>query len=427
MKSKQTLSWKTEKRKVRDLVEYHGNPRVISDRQMEILQDSLKRYSLAEIPAINLDNKVLAGNQRLKALVLMGKADEEIDVRVPSRKLTKQEAEEYLLLSNRSGGEWNWDALQEFSPDLLLDLGFSDEDLSRIWDDALEIKNESSFVFEEKVKEAEHTKIQVGDMFALGEHRVICGSSEDPEVIKRLVGDKKVDAVNTDIPYNIGLSYDTGIGQKQSYGGKTNDKKSDVDYKLFVSKLIENGLLVTKPDSHWAFWSDERYNGMIQDLYKEYKIAFKRTCLWIKSNQNPTPKIAFNKSVEFCTYGITGKPYINEKVTNLTEVMNKEVGTGSRQTADITELLNIWLEDRLPTGSYSHPTMKPPTLYEKFLRRVTKPGDVVLDMTAGSGSLLIGCEQMKRVAYLCEIEPIFTQVIINRYEELTGNKAKKIS
>jgi len=393
---------------------------------MEILQDSLSRYSLAEIPAINLDNKVLAGNQRLKALVLMGKADEEIDVRVPSRKLTKKEAEEYLLLSNRSGGEWDWDALQEFSPDLLLDLGFDDEDLSRIWDDLLEI-HDDSFNTEKALKKAKTTKIKSGDMFALGEHRLICGSAEDPEVIKKLIGKRKVDALNTDIPYNIGLNYDKGIGNKQSYGGKTNDKKTDAEYRAFVSKLLTNALSVANSDCHFAIWSDEKYNGMIQDLYKEHKIAFKRTCLWIKSNQNPTPKIAFNKSVEFCTYGLTGKPFINNKVRNLTEVMNKEVGTGARQTADITELLNIWLVDRIPTGDYAHPTQKPPTLYEKFLRRVTKPGDVVLDMTAGSGSLLIGCEQMKRVALLCEIEPVFTQLIIDRYEHHTGNKAKKIN
>jgi site-specific DNA-methyltransferase (adenine-specific) len=420
------LSWTTEKRMVRDLVGYHGNPRVISDQQMQVLRESLTKYSLAEIPAINVDNTVLAGNQRLKALILMGKADELIDVRVPSRKLSKKEADEYLLLSNRSGGEWDWEALQDFSPDLLLDLGFNDDDLSRIWDDALEISDDS-FDLAKALKKAKTTTIQTGDMFALGDHRVICGSSEDPAVIKRLVGKRKVDAINTDIPYNIGLSYDTGIGQKQAYGGKTNDKKSDSDYRLFVSNLITNALGVTKSDCHWAMWSDERYNGMIQDLYKEHSIAFKRTCLWIKSNQNPTPKIAFNKSVEFCTYGITGKPFINSTVTNLTEVMNKEVGTGSRQTADIVDLFNIWLVDRIAGSEYNHPTQKPPTLYEKFLRRVTRPGDTVLDMTAGSGSLMIGCEQLKRVALLCEIEPIFTQLIIDRYEHLTNKKAKKIT
>jgi len=422
---KNSITWKTEKRRVYDLIEYKENPRVITDHQMKILQASLEKFSLAEIPAINTDNTVLAGNQRVKCLALLGRSEEQIDVRVPSRKLTKMEAEEYLLISNRSGGEWAWEALQSFSTDLLQDVGFTDQDFSRIWDDILEI-NDDDFDEEKELKKATETKIQLGDMFALGNHHVICGNAEDPEVIKRLVGKRKVDAVNSDIPYNTGLSYNSGVSRKQSYGGKTNDKKSDAEYQTFISTLLTNALSVTKKDCHFAIWSDERYNGMVQDLYKEHDISFKRTCLWIKPNQNPTPKISFNKSVEYCTYGVTGEPYIAKNVTNLTEVMNKEVGTGNRQTADILDLFNIWLVNRLPGQEYLHPTQKPPALYEKFLRRCTKSGDTVLDMTAGSGSLLIGCEQMNRVALLCEIEPVFIQLIINRYEQLTNKKAKKI-
>ena len=422
---KNPITWKTETRRVRDLIEYQGNPRIISDHQMEILQKSLKKFSLAEIPAINTDNTVLAGNQRIKGLALLGKMDEFIDVRVPSRKLTEKEAEEYLLVSNRGGGEWDWEALKSFSPDLLQNVGFTDLDFSRIWDDTLEIIDDE-FDEEKALKKARSTKIKVGDMFALGEHRVICGSSEDPEVIKRLVGNEKIDVMNSDIPYNVSLSYNTGVSGKQAYGGSTNDKKTDAEYRKFVSTLLANALSVTKKDGHFAIWSDERYNGMMQDLYKEHDIDFKRTCLWIKDNQNPTPKIAFNKSVEFCTYGVIGDPYIAKNVTNLTEVMNKEVGTGSRQISDILDLFNIWLVGRLPGQEYEHPTQKPPALYEKFLRRCTKSGDVVLDMTAGSGSLLIACEQMNRIARLCEIEPIFTQLILDRYEQLTNKKAKKI-
>ena len=422
---KNPITWKTETRRVRDLIEYQGNPRIISDHQMEILQKSLKKFSLAEIPAINTDNTVLAGNQRIKGLALLGKMDEFIDVRVPSRKLTEKEAEEYLLVSNRGGGEWDWEALKSFSPDLLQNVGFTDLDFSRIWDDTLEIIDDE-FDEEKALKKARSTKIKVGDMFALGEHRVICGSSEDPEVIKRLVGNEKIDVMNSDIPYNVSLSYNTGVSGKQAYGGSTNDKKTDAEYRKFVSTLLANALSVSKKDVHFAIWSDERYNGMMQDLYKEHDIDFKRTCLWIKDNQNPTPKIAFNKSVEFCTYGVIGDPYIAKNVTNLTEVMNKEVGTGSRQISDILDLFNIWLVGRLPGQEYEHPTQKPPALYEKFLRRCTKSGDVVLDMTAGSGSLLIACEQMNRIARLCEIEPIFTQLILDRYEQLTNKKAKKI-
>src|SRR3989339_48532 len=368
---KNIITWKTEKRRVRDLIEYQGNPRIISDHQMEILQKSLEKFSLAEIPAINTDNTVLAGNQRIKALALLGRSDEQIDVRVPSRELTKKEAEEYLLISNRSGGEWDWEALQTFSIDLLQDVGFTDLDFSRIWDDTLEI-NDDAFDEKEALKKATDTKIQPGDLFELGQHRLICGNAEDPEVIKRLVGNRRIDAFNSDVPYNIGLSYNSGVSRKQSYGGKTNDKKSDAQYRTFISTLLANALLVAKNDCHFAIWSDERYNGLMQDLYKEQEIDFKRTCLWIKDNQNPTPKIAFNKSVEYSTYGVVGEPYIAKNVTNLTEVMNKEIGTGSRQLSDILDLFNIWLVGRLPGQEYEHPTQKPPALYEKFLRRCTK-------------------------------------------------------
>ncbi|XKT74755.1 MAG: DNA modification methylase [Patescibacteria group bacterium UBA2163] len=424
--AKKSITWRTEKRKVCDLVEYDGNPRIITDQQMQVLQDSLRKYSLAEIPAINTDNTVLAGNQRLKALLLLGKVDEEIDVRVPSRPLTKTEAEGYLLTSNASGGEWDWPALQAFSPDLLLNVGFEAEDLSRIWDEMLEIEDDN-FNEEKELKKAKATKIQHGDRFALGEHQLICGDAQDLNVVKQLVGKRKINAVNSDIPYNIGLSYDKGIGGKQSYGGSTNDKKSDVEYRSFVSSLLTNAQAVAHTDCHWAIWSDERYNGMIQDLYKEHDITFKRTCLWIKPQHNPTPKVAFNKSVEYCTYGVTGKPYIADKVLNLTEVMNKEIGSGQRQISDIIDLFDIWLVDRVPGTEMQHPTQKSPTLYEKFFKRCTRPGDTVLDMTAGSGAILAVCEQMKRTALLVEIEPIFTQLIINRYEHLTGNKAKKLN
>src|SRR3990167_4535578 len=190
---KNPIIWKTEMRRVRNLIEYQGNPRIISDHQMEILQKSLKKFSLAEIPAINTDNTVLAGNQRIKGLALLGKMDEFIDVRVPSRKLTEKEAEEYLLVSNRGGGEWDWEALKSFSPDLLQDVGFTDLDFSRIWDDTLEI-NDDEFDEKEALRKATETKIQPGDLFELGQHRLICENAEDPEVIKRLVGNRRMDA-----------------------------------------------------------------------------------------------------------------------------------------------------------------------------------------------------------------------------------------
>jgi len=420
------ITWRTEKRRVSDLLPYEGNPRVISDKQLETLKKSLEKFSLAEIPAINLDNTVLAGNQRLKALQLLGKGNTEIDVRVPSRKLTKKEAEEYLLTSNRSGGSWDWEALRDFPVDLLMEVGFDDHDLSHIWDDSLEIEDDN-FDEDKELEKARETDIKPGDYFALDEHRLICSDATDPKTVQKLVGDTKIDAVNVDCPYNIGLNYNSGFGGKASYGGKTDDKKTDADYREFVSKIIANAISVCGENAHVCFWSDERYLPMMQELYKEYGIDFKRLCLWIKGSHNPTPQVAFNKAVEYCTYGVIGRPHLADNVKNITEIMNKEVGTGSRQIDDILDLLNIWLVKRIAGTDYEHPTQKPPTLHEKFLRRCTRVGDTILDLTAGSGSLLPACHQMKRRLFMAEIEPIFTQLIINRYEQLTNDEAIKLN
>lgn len=419
------LNWRTEMRKINDLVLFEENPRTITEHQMEILKRSLKKFNLVELPAIDSDGTILAGNQRIRALQLLGRGEEEIPIRTPNRKLSKKEAEEYLLTSNRSGGTWNYEILKSFDMDLLIDVGFEESDLS-VFDDLLETEDDQ-FDVEKEIEEAKKTNIKTGDIFALGQHRLTCNDSTNPNVVKELLGKKRVDLINTDIPYNIGLSYNSGIGGKKNYGGTINDKKTDREYKEFVKKIIQNGLSVTKKDCHIFFWSDEKYIGMIQELYKEVGIDYKRLCMWLKDNQNPTPQIAFNKVVELCSYGVIGKPYLSDKIKNLNEVLNKEVATGNRLIDDILDLLNIWMVKRLPGNEMEHPTQKPPTLYEKSLRRCTKPGDLVLDLTAGSGTVMVACEQLKRTAYLVEIEPVFCQLIINRYEKISNNKAKKLN
>ncbi len=420
------LSWHTEKRTVNVLLPFEKNPRKISDKQMSDLQRSLKKFNLAELPAINLDGTIVAGHQRIKALQLLGRGEEEIEVRVPNRQLTKAEFEDYLLTSNRSGGDFDWDILAEhFDVDTLMTAGFDDEDLSRIFDDNLDIQDDN-FNEEQELEKIKKTEIKIGDMFLLGRHRLLCGDSTDPKVVQKLMGSTQADMINIDTPYNINLSYEKGVGNQANYGGKTNDNKTDDEYRNFVKAIMQNALSVAKPDCHAFFWTDERYVWLFQSLYKELGIDSKRLCIWIKDNASPTPNNAFNKVTEFCVYGTRGSPYLSDKVKNLNELMNKELTTGNRLPEEILDMLNVWLVKRLPANEYQHPTQKNPTLHEKALRRCTRPGDIVLDLTAGSGSVMSACEQLKRTAYMCEIEPIFTQLIINRYEALTGNKARKI-
>jgi len=421
------LIWRTERRKVKDLIRYEKNPRKLSDVQLEGLKRSLKKFNVAELPCINTDGTLVAGNQRVLALSLLGRGNEEIEVRVPNRPLSDAEFRDYLLTSNRSGATWDFEKLAaDFDLSELLNAGFDSLDLANIFDNNLEIVDDA-FDEEDEIEKAQETDIAPGDYFALGRHRLFCGDATKPENVQRLMDGVKADLVNTDLPFNIGLSYDKGVGNKCAYGGTTNDSKSDEDYETFVKTVMQNSLSVTKPDAHIMFWCDERYVWLFQKAYRELGIDSKRLCIWIKNNQSPTPNIAFNKVTEFCVYGTIGKPWLNDNITNLNEIQNKEVTTGNRLTEDILDLLNIWLVKRLPGSENEHPTQKNPSLHEKALRRCTRPGDIVLDLTAGSGSILSACEQLKRTAYLCEMEPVFCQVIINRFKKISYEKIIKLN
>lgn len=412
------LEWHTERRTVNSLLPFIKNPRTITDKQMHDLQRSLKKFNLAELPAINSDGVIVAGHQRIKALQLLGRGEKEIEVRMPNRALTKAEFDDYLLTSNRSGGTFDWEILAEnFDVDTLLTTGFDADDLSRIFDDNLDVQDDQ-FNEAAEIKKIKKTDIKPGDIFMLGRHRLICGSALDSTVVQKLMNGAQADLISDDLPYNINLNYDKGVGGRADYGGTTNDHKTDEQYRVFVRTIMQNALAVAKPDCHVFFWCDERYVWLFQVLYKELGLDSKRLCIWIKDNASPTPKNGFNKVTEFCVYGTRGSPFLSEKVKNLNELLNKELTTGNRLPDEIMDMFNIWLVKRLSSNEYQHPTQKNPTLHEKAIRRCTKPGDIVLDLTAGSGSILSACEQLKRTAYVCELEPVFCQLIINRFKQL---------
>ena len=123
----QALSWTTTTRKILDLIPYPTNPRQMTTKQVDDLTASLQKFNLAEIPAINSNNTILAGHQRLKVMALLGRGDEEIDVRIPSRQLTAEEEREYLVRSNKNTGEWDWDILaNDFDIAQLTEWGFQE-------------------------------------------------------------------------------------------------------------------------------------------------------------------------------------------------------------------------------------------------------------------------------------------------------------
>jgi len=415
------LQWHTTQKRVNDLVPQEVNPRKINDKQMSDLKKSLAKFNLVEIPAIDLNGKILAGHQRIKALQLLGRGDELIDVRVPNRQLTEDETKRYLIASNALGGDWDFEKLKTFDLDLLVDIGFDQVDLSHFWDKELEVKDED-FDVEAELKKIKKPKTKLGDLIHLGPHRLLCGDSTNPDNLKRLFGNDKASMIFSDPVYNIKLDYAKGIGGKNNYGGAVNDNRSYEEYKQFIKNSLLAALPNTKPDTHIFYWCDQTYIGLFQELYRDLDIVNKRVCLWLKNSQNPTPKVAFNKCYEPAVYGVKGKPYINPDIQNYNEVLNKELGTGNEMFEDVYDSLDIWLTKRISGKDYEHATSKPSKLYEKAIRRCTKPGDIILDSFSGSASTIIAGEQLKRKVYAMELEPIFCDLAIARYRKLTGRK-----
>lgn len=402
------------------------NPRLWDNSAKAGLVESIKRFGLLEPllinGAVNRKNVIIGGHFRLEVAKSLGyKKVPVVYVNVPSLEKEK----ELNLRLNRNTGDWDLELLKDFDIDLLLNVGFDDSDLSHIWDENLGVEDDD-FDLEKEITKIEVPKTKLGDIVQLGLHRLVCGDAQDAKTISLLMKEAKASMLYLDPPYNIALDYSNGISTKGKYGGKTNDAKPDGQYGQFLTTAIKTAISHSCADVHVFCWCDENYIWLIQRLYSELGISPKRVCLWIKNNHNMTPQVAFNKVFEPVVYGTIGKPYISESVKNLNEVINKEIGTGNRTIDDILDLYNIWLVKRIAAQEYEHPTEKPPSLHEKPLRRCTKPGDVVIDLFAGSGSTLIACEQLKRRAYLCEIEPIFCDLIIRRYEKLTGKEAKYV-
>jgi hypothetical protein len=393
------LVWTTVQKSVNDLLPQEINPRKISQKQMEDLKNSIIKFNLVEIPAIDLDGAILAGHQRIKALQLLGRGDELIDVRVPNRKLSEKESKQYLIGSNSLGGTWDYIKLESFEKSLLVDIGFDPIEIAKIWKENIKVEDDD-FNEKKELQKIKEPRVQRGDLIILGNHRLICGDCTDQKILDRLFNGVKASMIYSDPVYNINIDYNGGIGGKQNYGGSVIDNRSESDYFNLINESMKNALVHSLNDVHVFYWSDQKYIWLMQTLYTTHGIENKRVCLWVKNGHNPTPTVAFNKCYEPCTYGVRGKPKLGSN-NSLTEILNPDIGNGNRSFED------IWTVKRLAKDEYAHATSKPPKLHESAILRCTEPNDIILDSFGGSGSTLIAGEMLKRRVYMVELEPVF--------------------
>ena len=425
IKTKNHIQWELESRKVIDLIRDESNPRSLDQEQRKDIIKSINKFGRVDPLVINSgkrNNYLIGGNQRLSIYVELG--IKEVDVMVPNIELSLSQERELNLRLNKNHGSWDYELLKEIDLDLLLDVGFGDEELQGFFDD-VELAEDGYNV--EEARENMEPTVKTGEIWKLGKHKLLVGDSTDSEQVEKLMNGEKVDLIYADSPYNIGLDYSKGVSNKKNYGGghtKEKDSQSDEAFKEFLDKSISVARTISKKDAHFFYWCDASYIGALQNLYKNQGIDFRRICMWVKNNHNATPKIAFNRLVEPCVYGTVGKPYLNNDFRNAHEILNQDISTGNQLHDELTEMIDLWLVKRDSVNEYIHPTQKPVGLNEKPLKRCSAPGHKVFSGFGGSGSDLIACEQLNRVWFGVEKDPLFASIILDRWERFTGDKAE---
>jgi hypothetical protein len=345
-----------------DLLEY--NPREIKDKEFKELCKDIQKdpnFLMQRPPLVNHNTKdgtktVYAGNQRLKAAKHLGLTNIYVWI---EKNVSKELQDERMLKDNLHRGEWNMDLLKAFDTSFLQDVGFKEDFLNNMFKEELEVIDDS-FDVKKEVAKIKIPKTKPGDMYLLGQHKLLCGNSEDVDNVKSLFGKDEIAAmVYCDPPYNIGLSYDKGIkgnSTNKTYTDKKfNDNLKPAEYISWLVKTISNAKAVTNGNGHIFYWCDPKFIGQVQDAFTASAVNVKSVCFWLKNQFNPVTNMAFNRIVEPCVYGTIGKPYLYSEIKNLSEVLNKEV-TGKNVTEYFESMLDIWFSKRVRTNDYEHPT-----------------------------------------------------------------------
>lgn len=387
------LKWETRKVKVKDLIQLNINPRRISEEKKQKLVESLEKFNLVEIPAVNTDLQIIGGNQRVKALLLAGRGEEEIDVRFPNRKLTKKEVKEYSIISNTHAGEFDFEILDlEFADISIGELGFEIEG----WNDW---KNKQDTLLAGDAQEDDfdvpiggsETDIVEGDIFDIGQHRLLCGSSTQTDTWKRLMGDELADLVITDPPYN--LDY---IGKTKDSLTIKNDSMADGDFYQFLYDFYTALGSYTKAGGVWYVWHSDSEGANFRKAMVDSGLMLKQCLIWVK-NIMVMGRQDYQWKHESCLYGWKGG-----------------AAHGWYSDRKQTTVLNF---DR-PKRNAEHPTMKPIPLIAYLIGNSSKADDIVCDGFGGSGTTMVASEQMKRRCRMMELDPKYCQVIIDRMIKL---------
>lgn len=384
-------------KKISDLKHPDYNPRRLTKKQHDDLKKSLSEFGIVDPAIVNTasgrENVIVGGNQRVDVWRDMG--NDTFPCYLVN--LDLQREKELNIRLNKNTGEWDHQILlQQFDRDELVEWGFFDDDLP----DGFE--GDSNFVGltdDDDVPESpEEPVTRPGDIYVMGEHRLMCGDAIDASQIATLMDGEVADLCVTDPPYNV--NYEGGTGLKIQ-----NDSMEDgTFYKFLYDAFVSIYSYLKAGGALYVFHADsEGLN--FRKAYKDSGFLLKQCCIWVKNNF-VMGRQDFQWQHEPVLYG--WKP-----------------GEAHRWNSDRKQS-TVWEFDR-PRKSAEHPTMKPVELIEYPIQCSSRRRDIVLDPFGGSGSTLIACQKINRKARIMELDPKYCDVIVKRWEDFTGEKSERTS
>lgn len=386
------MQWHIETRKIKDLKGYSKNPRRLTSEQAAHLQVSLEKFGLIDKPIINSDNTIIGGHQRIKLLKKMG--HKEVECYIPEKQLTEKEVEELNIRHNKNTGEFDFDILaNEFEPLELISWGFNEQEI--FGDIAKEI--ESTETEDDDALEPckdEDAVTRPGDIYILGEHRLVCGDSTIPETVELAMGRNEPILMVTDPPY--GVNYDAswrdnaGKGVRAK-GAVQNDDKANwsITYSLFKGSVA-------------YIWHGDKHSSEVAKNIEACGFDITAQIIW-KKQHFALSRGDYHWQHEPCWYAVRKGANHNwkadRKQTTVWEIAN----------------LNAFGKSKDEDERTSHGTQKPLECMAKPIRNHTDKGDWVYDPFLGSGTTLIAAEQLGRRCIGIELSSAYCDVIVNRW------------
>jgi DNA modification methylase len=376
---------------ISDLKFDHKNARKRTDSSARLIQESLQRYGAARSIVIDEDNRILAGNGTIEAAKALGLAklkvveaagDEIIAVRRSG--LSEDDKVGLALADNRAAELSDWDAemLQQLSEEHDIAPWFEQEDLDALLQEVEQLEPVEGNTDPDEVPEPPAEPItKPGDLWILGNHRLLCGDSTNIQHVERLMDGNGVDLIFTDPPYNVAFN-----GRSGKHDVIKNDNLSTEDFDQFIGEVLQTIKTLNAPA--YYIWCNWKFYATLQR-----ELEYKSCIVWAKNVFGMG--VNYRHQHEFCLFNGS----IDEDIKNESDLWEVKKDT-----------------------NYVHPTQKPVALSQRALGNHRRAKNV-LDLFGGSGSTLIGCETMKRRAFVMELDPRYCDVIVKRWEDFTGNTA----